>query len=226
MKRFILIYVILISTHSLLEALRRVVVFGSTGKTGQQVVKKLLEKPGVRVVCTARNQGKARKIFGADSSVLTVFPIDLVSDSPSKLANLVRGADAVVFAAGNSQLTPTGAYDVDYRGTMKAIDACIDGGVRKFVLISSLLANGLMSGQLLNPQYLLLNLAGGVLFWKREAEKYLQSQPILNYTIGNLLLQFSGDFIIASNLPSFLFFSFLFFLFLLLFFNYHLATFF
>jgi len=69
-----------------------------------------------------------------------------------------------------------GAYDIDYLGTKKIIDACVDEGVGKYVLVSSILANGISAGQGLNPQYLLLNAFGGVLFWKQKAEVYLQKQ--------------------------------------------------
>ena len=69
-----------------------------------------------------------------------------------------------------------GPYQVDYLGTRKVIDACVNTGVNKFVMVSSILANGLAAGQALNPQYVLLNTFGGVLFWKYKAESYLRDQ--------------------------------------------------
>ena len=65
----------------------------------------------------------------------------------------------------------------------RLIDACVDARVRKFVLCSSLLTNGPAAGQLLNPQFLLLNAFGGLLTIKRSTELYLQNQHDIDYTI-------------------------------------------
>lgn len=156
----------------------KVVVFGSTGRTGREVVKALRELPNISVVCVAKDTPKARRMYGPDQQNLQVVPGDMVRDSPAKLASLVKGADCVVCAAGNSQVSLTGAYDVDYKGTVKTIDACVDARVGKYILVSSILTNGLAAGQLLNPQYLLLNAIGGVLVWKRKAEVHLQQSLV------------------------------------------------
>jgi len=73
-----------------------VVVFGSTGRLGREIVKSLGEKPDVSVVCVAKDMAKARSIFGADKPGFSVVPCDIVRDRPAKIAALVRGADSVV----------------------------------------------------------------------------------------------------------------------------------
>lgn len=162
---------------------KRVVVFGATGKTGQRVVSNLQEIPNTEVICAVRSLPKGRSIFGPDTGTLSLLPCDLTADSPAKIASIVKGADACVCAFGNSSPSLNGAFEVDYKGTIKTINACIDARVEKYVMISSLLTNGLQSGQLLNPQFLLLNAFGGVLLWKRQAELYLEKQSAMKYTV-------------------------------------------
>lgn len=55
-------------------------------------------------------------------------------------------------------------------------------GISKFVLVTSLLTNAKAVGQQDNKNYVFLNLFGGVLDAKLEAEKYLRASG-LNYTI-------------------------------------------
>ena len=157
---------------------RRVVVFGATGKTGQRIVSNLKEMPNTEIICAVRSLSKGRSIFGPDTGTCSLLPCDIVTDSTAKISSIVKGADACVCAFGGGN-----AFEVDYRGTVKTIDACVDARVGKYVMISSLLTNGLQSGQLLNPQFLLLNAFGGVLLWKRQAELYLEKQYNMKYTI-------------------------------------------
>lgn len=166
---------------------KKVLVVGSSGKTGQKVVE-ILKTKDVSLLCAVKDISKGRSLFGEESADISVIPCDISRDSLSKLANLVAGVDIVVCCASYSPNSsefpdPLGAYKVDFIGVKRLIDACTDSGVSKFVLVSSLLTNGLYAGQLLNPQYLLLNSFGGILVWKREAEKYLQSQALMDYTI-------------------------------------------
>jgi len=49
------------------------------------------------------------------------------------------------------------------QGTLHLVDAAKKAGVKKFVLMSSLLTNGRDAGQGTNPNFIVLNLFGGVL---------------------------------------------------------------
>lgn len=49
------------------------------------------------------------------------------------------------------------------QGTLHLVDAAKKAGVKKFVLMSSLLTNGREAGQGTNPNFIVLNLFGGVL---------------------------------------------------------------
>ncbi len=53
-------------------------------------------------------------------------------------------------------------------GTINAIDAARKAGVKKLVLMTSLLTNAREAGQGLNPGFIFLNLFGGVLDAKLE----------------------------------------------------------
>jgi nucleoside-diphosphate-sugar epimerase len=133
------------------------VVFGGTGRTGKIVTEKCLNDPrSSSVTCAVKDMSKARRLFGRDTERLSLVPCDLSQDSSAKMRNIVRGADTVICAAGYttlSSLDPFGALKVDSIGTRKLIDACIDTKVSRFILLSSLLTNGLVAGQLLEEFY-------------------------------------------------------------------------
>jgi hypothetical protein len=154
---------------------KRIVVFGSTGRTGKKVVERLFNQssawPVSKVVCPVRNMPRARALFGPESFRLSLVPCDLESDNFETFVEVLNGADAVVVC---SSYTPKegslpnlkGSKLIDNLATKRLIDACVAAGVSKVVMVSSLLTNGLNAGQLFNPQYLLLNAFGGVLIQK------------------------------------------------------------
>ena len=71
---------------------------------------------------------------------------------------------------------------VDNFGTVNLVDACKKNGIKRFILISSILVNGASMGQILNPAYVVLNLLGLTLIAKLQAENYIRSSGI-DYTI-------------------------------------------
>lgn len=180
--RFFLVMLLLTSGIAL-----RVVVFGASGRTGRLLIEKCINDARIdHIVCAVRDQGKARKLFGKDTSRLSIVPCDIVVDSRTKLSGVVRGADAVICAAGHTTFSspnPFDAQNVDGKGTRKLIDAAADACVPRFVLLSSLLTNGLVAGQLLNPGYIFLNAVGGVLVIKRLTEMYLERQSELAFCV-------------------------------------------
>ena len=165
----------------------RMVVFGGTGRTGRHVVESCLSDPRCsQVTVAAKSLSRARTVLGRDCERLSVLPCDVTDQDPRRLRAVLRDADAVICAAAyspSSVLDPFGALKVDGQGVQRLIDGCVDARVPKFVLCSSLLTNGLAAGQLLNPQFLLLNAIGGVLAVKRSTEMYLQRQLDIDFTI-------------------------------------------
>lgn len=62
------------------------------------------------------------------------------------------------------------------------VDACKQKGIKRLVLVSSILVNGAAIGQIFNPVYILLNIFGLTLVAKLQAEKYIRNSGI-DYTI-------------------------------------------
>ncbi|KAJ0791475.1 putative NAD(P)-binding domain, NAD(P)-binding domain superfamily [Helianthus annuus] len=107
-----------------------------------------------------------------------------VTEGSEKLADAIGDdSDAVICATGFQYswdlLAP---WKVDYYGTVNLVDACRKVGVKRFILVSSILVNGAAMGQLLNPAYVFLNAFGLVLVAKLQAEQYIRKSGI-NYTI-------------------------------------------
>jgi hypothetical protein len=157
----------------------RVAVFGASGKTGIATAKNLLKSDRVdSLLCVSRNIGRIRREIGPDGPRLNVLPCDITRDSEEKLRKLVSRCDCVVSTMGARGGFDDGPKEVDFEGTKRLITACQKENVQRFVLVSSLLTNGMVSGQILNPQYILLNCFRGILIWKREAEKFLEKSGL------------------------------------------------
>jgi hypothetical protein len=122
--------------------------------------------------------------------------------STSDFSKIIKGSNSVISAIGYSPLQDfskfkdksifdilraapsiTGSFEVENRGMKRLVDSVVDQKVPKVVLISSLLTNGFVSGQFLNPSFILLNLFGGILLQKRAAEIYLSRQIGVDFTI-------------------------------------------
>lgn len=82
-----------------------------------------------------------------------------------EIAKALSGCDAVICATGGGAVTPFDkrAKKVDNQGTKNLVDAAQKAGVGSFVLVSSLLTNAKAVGQDKNPNYVVLQIFGGVL---------------------------------------------------------------
>jgi nucleoside-diphosphate-sugar epimerase len=112
--------------------------------------------------------------------------LDVVQDTVDTLADLLKGNDALVIATGfipgNPLKMNQAANDVDNIGTCKLVDAAKKAGIKKIVMVSSILTNGRNWGQEKSPGFVVTNAFGGVLDEKIVAEKYLRASGI-DYTI-------------------------------------------
>lgn len=143
-------------------------VAGATGRTGRQIVQVLLEKE-IAVCALVRSLAKGRTALPQEVELVEG---DLLNPPPWQAA--LTDCDAVFCAAGATpSLNVTEPYCVDYVGTKKLIDATEKQGIERFILISSLCVS-----QFFHP----LNLFWLVLFWKQQAEQYLQKTG-LKFTI-------------------------------------------
>ncbi|KMS95996.1 hypothetical protein BVRB_003120 [Beta vulgaris subsp. vulgaris] len=160
---------------------KKIFVAGATGNTGKRIVEQLLAK-GFSVKAGVRDIDKAKTVFSTNPA-LQIVKAD-VTDGSDKLAEAISDdSDALICATGfQRSWDPLAPWKVDYFGTVNLIEACRKRGIKRFILISSILVNGAAMGQLLNPAYIFLNVFGLVLVAKLQAENYIRKSGI-NYTI-------------------------------------------
>lgn len=164
-----------------------VCVVGATGATGQRIVRELVDR-----------QIPVRAIVRDRAAAVTVLPdgIDIavadVGDRAS-LETAISDAQNLICATGaRPSFNPTGPFQVDYIGTKNLVDVCKARGVEQFVIVSSLCVS-----KFLHP----LNLFWLVLYWKQQAESYIQ-QSGLTYTIvrpGGLKNEDNADNVVLAH---------------------------
>jgi len=118
-----------------------VVIAGGHGQIALRLAR-LLSARGDRVRALIRNPGHAADVEAAGAEPV-VFDLEGTDD----LGPVVAAADAVVFAAGAGP--GSGAErkrTVDLGGAVKLIDAARAGGVRRYVMVSSIGADDPASG--------------------------------------------------------------------------------
>ena len=165
----------------------RVFVAGATGKTGKHIVRQLIDK-NVPVKALVRDAEKARTVL-PDTAELIVGDVL----KPDSFKSALADCSVLICATGASpSLDPTGPYQVDYQGTKNLVDAAKAEGIEHFVLVSSLCVS-----KFFHP----LNLFWLVLYWKKQAEAYIQDSGI-PYTIvrpGGLKAEDNSDNIIMEG---------------------------
>jgi uncharacterized protein YbjT (DUF2867 family) len=143
-----------------------VVVAGSTGRTGQLVVKHLKEE-GYEVRAMVRSMEKGKRVLAED---IAMVQADVTK--PDTLPPLLEGADFVISAIGSGKASPE---VVDYDGSVALIDAAKAAGVKKFVMVTS----GGVTWRF-HP----LNWTGdNVLKWKRKAEIHLRASGLAHVIV-------------------------------------------
>lgn len=143
-------------------------VAGATGQTGRHIVRQLVDR-NVPVRALVRNIDQARAIV-ADAAEL--IEGDVLK--PETFEDALSDCSVLICATGASpSLDPTGPYQIDYQGTRNLVDTAKAKGVEHFIFVSSLCVS-----KFFHP----LNLFWLVLFWKKQAESYIQDSGI-SYTI-------------------------------------------
>lgn len=208
--------------------IKNVVVAGATGQTGRRILERLATKPGLSVTGGVRSVETAAKslseastvvrgamvqsVASIDTSSVNLKHLDVVADSVNDLAETLAGADSLViatgFVPGNPLKMNQAAHEVDNLGTCRLVDAAKKAGVKKIVMVSSILTNGRNWGQANSPGFVVTNAFGNVLDEKLLAENYLRASGI-DYTIvrpGGLkakpptgALQISGEDTLSSG---------------------------
>jgi uncharacterized protein YbjT (DUF2867 family) len=115
-----------------------VVIAGGHGKIAQHALRLLAER-GDRARGLVRNPDHA-----ADLEAIGAEPVtcDLEELEAPGIAELIEGADAVVFAAGAGPGSgPARKRTVDYGGAVKLIDAAKTAGTDRYIMVSAIGAN-------------------------------------------------------------------------------------
>jgi uncharacterized protein YbjT (DUF2867 family) len=146
----------------------KVFVAGATGETGRRIVRELVDRQ-IPVRALVRNITTATAILPAGVELIEGNVLD-----PSSLHAAIGDSTAILCATGaKPSLDPTGPYQVDYEGTKNLVNAAKAKNIEHFVLVSSLCVSNFF-----HP----LNIFWLILWWKQQAEQYLQISG-LNYTI-------------------------------------------
>ena len=116
----------------------RVAIIGATGKVSRELIT-LLRDRGDEAVAIFRNAEKTEELvaLGALPAVL-----DIETATQAELAELLAGADVVVFSAGAGGGDPARTMAVDFDGAVLAMAAASTAGVTRFIMVSAMGAGG------------------------------------------------------------------------------------
>ncbi|MBW4591450.1 MAG: NAD(P)H-binding protein [Brasilonema angustatum HA4187-MV1] len=172
-------------------------VAGATGETGRRIVQQLIAR-NIPVRALVRDVEKARSILGAQAELVVGDVL-----KPESLSAALGDSTVLLCATGaKPSFDPTGPYKVDYEGTKNLVDAAKAKGIEHFVFVSSLAAS-----KFFHP----LNLFWLILYWKKQAEEYIQKSG-LSYTIvrpgglknednSNQIVMQSADTLFEGSIP-------------------------
>ena len=109
----------------------RVVVAGANGQIGQHLVRLLAENGHeVRAMIRSEDQAQLMRDLGGDP---------LVADLEEDISDSAKGCDAAVFTAGGGPGSGDAKKEtVDLGGAVKFIDAAIEHGTRRYVMVSAM----------------------------------------------------------------------------------------
>jgi uncharacterized protein YbjT (DUF2867 family) len=113
----------------------RIVIAGGHGKIAL-ILESLLSARGDSVAGLIRNPAQAADLEAAGAEAVVV---DLEKASVAEVAEHVRGADAVVFAAGAGPGSGAARKEtVDRDAAILLADAALDTGVRRYLMVSAI----------------------------------------------------------------------------------------
>lgn len=146
----------------------QVLVVGATGQTGKHIVKELVKR-NIAVTALVRNLDKAEELLPSETKLVLG---DVTK--PDTITQAISDCDMLICATGAApSFDFTGPFQVDLQGTKNLVNLAKEYNIKHFVIVSSLCVS-----KFFHP----LNLFWLILFWKKQAETYLQ-QSGLTYTI-------------------------------------------
>lgn len=143
-----------------------VLIHGATGGTGRLLVDHLLAAGhGVRALVRNPEKGATLAELGVE-----VIPGDLTAADATAIVEATRGVDAVAFCAGSGSATGKDqTLLVDLHGAVRTIDAAVEVGVDRYVMLSSMAADDPWSSSAGMAPYLAA---------KHAADRILRATPI------------------------------------------------
>ncbi|WP_460802354.1 SDR family oxidoreductase [Microbacterium sp. GXF6406] len=110
----------------------RVIVFGGHGRIAL-LLAPLLVGRGDEVTAVIRNPDHRAEVEATGAAALVV---DVEQTDTTGLAGIIRGHEAVVWAAGAGGGDPERTYAVDRDAAMRSMDAASAAGVARYVMVS------------------------------------------------------------------------------------------
>ena len=144
----------------------RVLVAGANGQVGRYLVQ-LLTEENHEVQAMIRDESQAPEVRALGGN-------PIVADLEGEVGQTVTGCDAVIFTAGGGPGSGAQKKEtVDRQGAVKLLEAAIEHGVRRYIMVSSMGASDPEGGSEEMQPYL---------FAKAQADEALQESG-LDYTI-------------------------------------------
>lgn len=162
-------------------------VAGATGETGRRIVQELVQR-NIPTRALVRDLEKGKAVLPPEAELVVGDVL-----KPESLRAAIADSTVLLSATGASpSFDPTGPYKVDYEGAKHLVDVAKEAGIEHYVMVSSL-----CTSKFFHP----LNLFWLILYWKKQAEEYLQ-QSGLTYTIvrpGGLKNEDNTDSIVMAS---------------------------
>ncbi|WP_425859874.1 NAD(P)H-binding protein [Arthrobacter sp. TWP1-1] len=112
----------------------KVLIIGGHGKIAL-LMAPLLSAAGMEVTSVIRN---AAQIDAVAATGATPLVHDVVSSSVAELADLFAGQDAIIWSAGAGGGSPERTYAVDRDAAIASMDAAVQAGVPRYIMVSYL----------------------------------------------------------------------------------------
>lgn len=117
----------------------KVAIVGANGRIGHLLVEKIkadnhFDKP-LALVRTKEQEEKFINQVGINASLTSIEHA-----SVNEIAEAIKGNDAVVFTAGAGGKGVERIFTVDLDGCVKAMEACEQAGVKRFIVVSAIKA--------------------------------------------------------------------------------------
>ncbi|OBA23614.1 NAD(P)-binding protein [Metschnikowia bicuspidata var. bicuspidata NRRL YB-4993] len=123
----------------------KVIVFGSHGKVGQNLIKLLALSDKYQATAVIRSPTQASTLRNLDEATanLNTSQLDMGSSSVDDLTKAIRGHNAVILTVGSAGKD---LLKVDLDGVVKTFEASVQANVRRLILVSAVYAHDRVFG--------------------------------------------------------------------------------